>query len=303
MVLAVETLNLTKYYHQQVGCRDVSITVASGHVFGLLGPNGAGKSTLVKTLVGLIKPTAGRAVILGKPLGSSEVNEKIGFLPELFRYQEWLSGRELLGLHGQLYKMSKEAIGRRIPEVLEIVGLQSAENKKVGTYSKGMQQRIGIACAIMNSPRLIFLDEPTSALDPLGRREVRNIIQRLKNEGTTIFLNSHLLSEVEMVCDQVAIINNGKMIAQGNLKELLIKKLEVVLEIEGASPGLLEEFSQMAINMEHQGNEFVLELDSVERIPVLAKRVVETGGRLYNLQYRQISLEDLFVQLLEKEGE
>jgi len=303
MAAALETMNLTKYYDKQVGCRDVSITAASGHVFGLLGPNGAGKSTLVKTLVGLIRPTSGRAMILGQPLGSSAVYEKIGFLPELFRYQEWLTGRELLGLHGRLCRMEEASIGRRIQEVLEIVGLVGAENRKVGTYSKGMQQRIGIACAIMNHPQLVFLDEPTSALDPLGRREVRNIIQRLKNEGTTVFLNSHLLSEVETVCDEVAIINRGRMIAQGSLKEFLNKKLEVRLELTGETPALAEELARLSKRIERQDNEILLEIDTNERIPLIARRVVETGAKLYKLQYRQISLEDLFVQLLEKEGD
>ncbi|MBZ4654307.1 MAG: CcmA14 [Peptococcaceae bacterium] len=299
--MVIETFNLTKQYAGQGGCRDVTITVAPGQVFGFLGPNGAGKSTLVKTLVGLLHPTSGKALVLGKSLGSRESRSKIGFLPEQFRYHEWLSGRELLAFHGQLYQMEPKEIRLRIPEVLEVVGLRGAEDKKVGSYSKGMQQRIGIACALMNKPRLIFLDEPTSALDPLGRREVRKIIQNLKEQGTTVFLNSHLLSEVEMVCDHVAIINKGKIVTSGMLNELLGKKLQVRLEVAGLTPALLEELSKLGTVKERQENILWIDVDSKEKLPLLTRRIIEGGGQLYALQSQQHSLEDLFIKIVEEE--
>lgn len=300
--MIIETFGLTKTYDGQGGCRDVTISVASGHVFGLLGPNGAGKSTLVKTLVGLLHPTSGKALVLGKPLGSKDSRRQVGFLPEQFRYQEWLSGRELLVLHGQLYGMSQEEIGRRIPEVLDIVGLAGAEKKKVGSYSKGMQQRIGMACALMNRPQLLFLDEPTSALDPLGRREVRKIILNLKAEGTTVFLNSHLLGEVEMVCDQVGIISKGRLVAEGALRDLLARKLEVRLEIGNLTPELQESLTNLGKIREVNERFIVMELDNREAVPLLARKVVEEGGKLYQLNYRQDSLEDLFIKLVGEEG-
>lgn len=298
--MVIETFGLTKTYgYGQGGCRDVNIAVAPGQVFGLLGANGAGKSTLVKTLVGLLHPTSGRALVLGSPLGDKNSRKKIGFLPEQFRFHDWLTGREVLYYHGRLYGMEEKVIASRIPEVLETLGLRGAGGKRVGSYSKGMQQRLGIACALLNRPRLVFLDEPTSALDPLGRREVRNIIQRLKEEGTTVFLNSHLLSEVEMVCDQVAIIDKGQVVAHGTLKELLERKVMVKVELDNITSRLREAIAGIGAVREIRGNNLTLEVDSREKIPCLAQLIVEEGGKIYNLQCHHHSLEDLFIQMVE----
>ena len=209
--MILQTEHLTKIYQQKVGCQDICLSVPEGQIFGFLGPNGAGKSTLVKTLVGLLFPTSGTAHLLGQPLGNLEARKRIGFLPENFRYHDWLTGYELLSFHATLHQMSVVLKKQRIPEILTLVGLAGKERQKVHTYSKGMQQRLGIACALVADPDLIFLDEPTSALDPLGRREVRTIILKLKQAGKTIFLNSHLLSEVAMICDRVAIIKQGQL--------------------------------------------------------------------------------------------
>lgn len=219
--MIVETSNLTKMYGKKIGCSEICLSVGEGQIFGFLGPNGAGKSTLVKILVGLLFPTSGTAKILGRPLGDLEARRKTGFLPENFRYQDWLTGEELLSFHASLYGLSAQDKKSRIPAVLEQVGLSGKERQRVGTYSKGMQQRIGLACALLPDPELVFLDEPTSALDPLGRREVRQIILDLRRRGKTVFLNSHLLSEVEMICDQVAIIHKGRIISTGVLEEML----------------------------------------------------------------------------------
>lgn len=300
--MVIETFGLTKQYNGKGGCRDISITVAPGIVYGLLGPNGAGKSTLVKTLVGLLQPTSGKALVMGELLGTKKSREKIGFLPELFRYQDWLKGEELLTIHGELYGMKGEEIKKRIPEVLELVGLKGSEKKKVGSYSKGMQQRIGIGCALMNRPNLLFLDEPSSALDPIGRKEVRNVISNLKQNGATVFLNSHLLGELEMVCDQIAVINKGELIESGNLHSLLEKRLEVQLELGEICEALINEIRKIGSIVNIEGSKINLKIDNREKIPLLVRRIVEKGGLLYNIQYKHHSLEDLFFDLLNKEG-
>ncbi|MZP30348.1 ATP-binding cassette domain-containing protein [Heliobacterium undosum] len=217
---AIETIGLTKTYQGRGGCRDISLAVPRGSIFGLLGPNGAGKSTLVKMLVGLLKPTAGEAYLLGRPVEEVAVRKRIGFLPEAFRYHDWLSGEELLRFHASLYGLSAQETSARLPVVLEMVGLGEQGRKRVGEYSKGMQQRIGLACALLPDPELIFLDEPTSALDPIGRKEVRDLLVQLRAQGKTVFLNSHLLSELETVCDRIAIIKQGRLLFQGDWREL-----------------------------------------------------------------------------------
>jgi len=241
--MIIEIDNLTKMYGKKTGCSEICLSVDGGQIFGFLGPNGAGKSTLVKMLVGLLLPTSGTARLLGWPLGDLAARRKTGFLPENFRYQDWLTGEELLSFHASLYGMSGAKKKRRVPAVLEQVGLAGKEKQKVGSYSKGMQQRVGLACALLPDPELIFLDEPTSALDPLGRREVREIMLELRDRGKTIFLNSHLLSEIEMICDRVAIINKGRIVAEGALEDLLAKTVEVEMRVEGLTPSALAELS------------------------------------------------------------
>ncbi|TEB11482.1 ABC transporter ATP-binding protein [Pelotomaculum propionicicum] len=296
--MIIETDNLTKMYGKKAGCREINLSVGEGQIFGFLGPNGAGKSTLVKMLVGLLFPTSGTARILGKPLGDLEIRRKVGFLPENFRYQDWLTGEELLTFHASLYKMSRAEKARRVPEVLEQVGLADKGRQKVGSYSKGMQQRVGLACALLPDPELVFLDEPTSALDPLGRREVRQIMVELRDRGKTVFLNSHLLSEIEMICDRVAIINKGRIITEGALAELLAGAVEVEMQVEGLSAQLLDELSALYGSYQVEGGLVRLSLKNNEDIPALAEAVVRNGGKLFSLNARQNSLEDLFIDLV-----
>lgn len=297
----IVTERLTKLYAGRVGCRDVTLEVEAGQVFGFLGPNGAGKSTLVKTLVGLLRPTSGRAWLLGRVWGDTETRRKIGYLPENFRYHDWLTGAELLALHGALCGVPPTERRRRIPRVMELVGLEGHENRSVRTYSKGMQQRLGVACALIGDPDLIFLDEPTSALDPLGRRDMRELILHLRREGKTVFLNSHLLGEVEAVCDTVAIINRGEIVAQGPLRELLAPAVEVEMEIEGMTPALQEALTRHAVQWQGAGTRLTVTLAERERIPRLAELVVAHGGKLHALVPRRRSLEELFVHVV-KEG-
>lgn len=296
--MIIETDNLTKMYGKKAGCAGINLSVGEGQIFGFLGPNGAGKSTLVKMLVGLLFPTSGTARILGKPLGNLEIRRKVGFLPENFRYQDWLTGEELLGFHASLYRMSRAEKARRVPEVLKRVGLGDKAKQKVGSYSKGMQQRVGLACALLPDPELIFLDEPTSALDPLGRREVRQIMLELRDRGKTVFLNSHLLSEIEMICDRVAIINKGRIVAEGALGELLAGAVEVEMRVEGISQKMLDELSTLCASFKAEGSLIRLSLKNDGDIPALAEAVVRNGGKLFSLASRQDSLEDLFIDLV-----
>ncbi|SHF56096.1 ABC-2 type transport system ATP-binding protein [Caldanaerobius fijiensis DSM 17918] len=297
--MIIETYNLTKQFNGKGGFCDINLTVDSGQVFGFLGPNGAGKSTFVKTLVGLLYPTSGLAYILGKPLGDVTVREKIGFLPEGFKYHDWMTGKELMEFHAQLYKIKNPS--KRIEELIELVKLKGHESKRIKNYSKGMQQRIGLAIALLPDPDVVFLDEPTSALDPVGRIEVREIIKGLKAMGKTVFLNSHLLSEVEMVCDEVAIINHGHIIAKGRLDELLKKTTRVEITAEGVSSDLVDKLSSMGDDFQIRGNTMVLTVKNRDDIPLISKIVVESGARLYELKNHTDSLEELFITLLGKD--
>ena len=299
---AIETRGLRKVYGDRVALADLSITVGYGEVFGFLGPNGAGKTTAVKMLVGLIRPPAGDGRVLGYPLGDHRARRQIGYLPELFRFHDWLTGEELLDLHGQLYGLSRAERRRRIPEVLELVGLTEAARRRVRTYSKGMQQRIGIAQALLAAPRLVILDEPTSALDPLGRRDVRDLIRRLRADGVTVFLNSHLLSEVEAVCDRVAFVNHGRVIAIGPLDELLRGELVVECRLGALPDGTLAALERIVQVEDVRSGEHPLLIARAPDETTIARAVdllVAAGVPVYGVIPERRSLEDLFVRLVE----
>ncbi len=299
---AIETRGLRKVYGDRVALHDLSITVGYGEVFGFLGPNGAGKTTAVKMLVGLIRPTAGDGRVLGYPLGDYRARRHIGYLPELFRFHDWLTGEELLDFHGQLYGLSRAERRQRIPEVLELVGLTEAARRRIRTYSKGMQQRIGIAQALLADPRLVVLDEPTSALDPLGRRHVRDLIRRLRERGVTVFLNSHLLSEVEAVCDRVAFVNRGRVIAIGKLDELLRGELLVEFRLGALPDGLLPQLEPLLQVEDIRPGERPSLLARATDESAIARAVdllVASGIPIYGVIPERRSLEDLFVRLVE----
>ena len=295
--MIIETVNLTKLYNGRPGCQDICLSVAEGQVFGFLGPNGAGKSTVVKTLLGLISPTSGQAWVMGKPVGHREARQKIGFLPENFRFQEWLSGRELLEFHAALYGLGVRERRPRIDYVLELVNLRGREEERIKGYSKGMQQRIGLASALLADPTLVFLDEPTSALDPLGRKEVRDIIKNLNSEGKTVFLNSHLLSEVEMTCNEVAFIKKGRIVDSGPISEFLTGSLRVTLRFEGGAQ-IMEALSQIAEEIISVLGKVQATIKSEAQIPLLAAAVIENGGCLYELSPETVSLEDIFMEMM-----
>jgi ABC-2 type transport system ATP-binding protein len=299
--MILETDHLTKLYQQKVGCRDICLSVPEGQIFGFLGPNGAGKSTLVKTLVGLLFPTSGTAHLLGRPLGDLEARKKIGFLPENFRYPAWLTGYELLSFHATLHRLPPARKKQRIEEMFALVGLTGKERQKVATYSKGMQQRLGLACTLVPDPDLVFLDEPTSALDPLGRREVRAIILKLKQAGKTVFLNSHLLSEVEMICDRVAIIKQGTIVTEGALTTLLDSGTKLEMEIGNLTPALARTLAELTTSLNISDTRIIATVRHRDDIPRLAATVTATGGQLYSLVAHHRSLEDVFVDLVRED--
>lgn len=296
--MIIETIDLTKMYDGKVGCKDICLSVSEGQVFGFLGPNGAGKSTVVKTLLGLLRPTSGEAWLLGKPVGDRVSRQRVGFLPELFRFQEWLTGQELLEFYASMYQMDGHRVRERINLVLETVNLRGRERDRISTYSKGMQQRLGLAGALLPDPDLVFLDEPTSALDPLGRREVRDIIGRLKAEGKTIFLNSHLLSEVEMTCSEVAFIRGGIIVDSGKLSDFTTGSQVLTIRYEGG-PHIEESIRALALETRRENGRLHATLPSEDTIPMVAAAVIENGGQLYELSTSGYSLEDVFVRIME----
>jgi ABC-2 type transport system ATP-binding protein len=306
--LAVETARLRKVYGAFVALAGLTIEVRQGEVFGFLGPNGAGKTTTVKLLMGLAHPTSGMARLLGRPLGDREAKRKIGFLPELFRFHDWLNCAEFLDLHGQLYRMPPAERRRRIPEVLELVGLAGREHDKLRQYSKGMQQRAGLAQALLNDPQIVFLDEPTSALDPIGRHEVREIIRRLRADGKTVFLNSHLLSEVETVCDRVAIVNHGQLAAVGPVSELLKHELLVELRLGAWNDAIAATLTQSGKleRLEPLPEDRTLAVIQVADETVVARIVdalVAAGVPVFGATPHRPSLEDVFLQIVGESNE
>lgn len=296
----IETQGLTKAYDNGKGCFDISIQVGRGEVFGFLGPNGAGKSTLIKTLLGLLHPTSGSASLLGKPLGDVSAKKQVGYLPELFKYQAWMTGLDLLKFHGELYKIEKHQLKDKIVEVLDLVHMTGAEMRTIGSYSKGMQQRIGMASALLSDPAIIFLDEPTSALDPIGRKEVRDIILTLRDKGKTVFLNSHLLGEVEQVCDSAAIISHGRIIKQGTMAELLKEDYGLELKVDNIDHKILSALEHFDEYFAYDGKMIKMHLNEADDAAKVAELIVTGGGKLYAMTPSANRLENLFLQLVEK---
>src|SRR5215212_2334386 len=253
---AVETHGLTKVYKDFWGrdkvraLDDLDLTIHRGEVFGLLGPNGSGKSTTIKLLLGLIFPTRGSASILGHTAGSTAINEKIGFLPEESYLYRFLNGEETLKFYGRLFKIPSKELKRRVPQLLDTVGLdEKARKRKLREYSKGMARRIGLAQALINNPDLILLDEPTTGLDPIGTREMKDLIVSLKQQGKTVLLCSHLLADVQDVCDRITILFRGEMRALGEVKDLLQKKDLTTIEASGLSEQQIEDLRRMIAQM------------------------------------------------------
>ena len=290
----IETQHLSRRFGDKLAVADLSVTVKRGEVFGFLGPNGAGKTTSLKMLLGLIEPTAGSGTMLGKPIGDRAARAKVGFLPEHFRFQDWLTGRELLRFHGRLYGLSGDALDAKADALLTRVDLQDAADRPIKGYSKGMTQRVGLAQALLNDPDLVFLDEPTSGMDPLGRLLVRDLIHELKAHGTSVFLNSHLLGEVEATCDRVVFVKQGRVIHELDMAAAPTG-LEVELRVEGATDAVLSAHGTLLARATGIAR---LRVESEAALPALAAALVQSGARLYAMTPHRRSLEATFLEVM-----
>ena len=294
---AVHTIELGKRYGATVALNGLSMTVARGEVFGFLGPNGAGKTTAVRLLLGLARPTSGEAMVLGAPAGDLETRRKIGYLPEMFRYQSWLTAREVLMLHCRLLRVPRPRRGGEAAGALDTVGLAERADDRVGTFSKGMQQRLGLGVALLGEPALIVLDEPTSALDPVGRHQVRTIIRELRGRGATVFLNTHLLEEAEQVCDRVAVLDKGRSVATGTLAELVGRQSSVRLRITGLPGSWWQPLASFGCWT--QDDEWLTVTGiAAGRVPDLVTAIVSLGGRVEAVVPEHQTLEERFLELL-----
>ena len=294
---AIYTIDLRKEFQRTVALEALSMTVRRGEIFGFLGPNGAVKTTAVKLLLGLVHPTGGEAMVLGAPAGDVETRRRIGYLPELFRFQAWLTAREVLLLHCRLLKLPSGRWPVLVTEALSTVGLSVRGDGKVGGFSKGMQQRLGLGVALLGDPELVVLDEPTSALDPVGRHHVREIILALRSRGTTVFLNTHLLEEVEYVCDRAAVIDKGQTIATGTLAELVGKQSSVRLQVSDLEGRWWERLRGFGTWTAEDGWLVVSGIEA-GKVPDLVRTVVDLGGRIAAVVPEHKSLEDRFLELL-----
>ncbi|HUJ79549.1 MAG TPA: ABC transporter ATP-binding protein [Nitrospiria bacterium] len=276
----------------------LDLKIEAGEIFGFLGPNGAGKTTTLKILMGLIHPTSGRASLLGKPLGDVGVKQQIGFLPESPYFYDYLTADEFLLFYGQLFGMPRAELKCRIDELLTLVGLANSRSLRLRRFSKGMLQRVGLAQALINDPKLVMLDEPMSGLDPIGRKEVRDLILHLKEQGKTVFFSSHILSDVETICNRVGILINGRLREVGSVEELLgrygVKTVEIIMEGIDGPPA--ERLRAMAVKSVVTGPRIWLLFDSEARVDEAVALIVKDGGRLISLTRQKGSLEDLFVK-------
>ncbi len=295
----IDTRELVKQYGVIAALKGVSISVHSGEIYGLLGQNGAGKTTLIKILLGITKPTMGDATLLGEPVGTASVRSRIGYLPEDHRFPDYHTAASLLDYYGSLLGLSRADIAKATPEYLELVGLKGRMNHKIRTYSKGMKQRLGIAQALFHKPEVIFLDEPTDGVDPVGRKEIRGILQQLKEHGVTIFINSHLLGEVELICDRVAILQRGEVIREGEIQQLLEQKgvYEIGLALGQTLP--VEELASRGYKATQAGDKWEIGLKDGQSIEPVLELLRSRGLNIRHMAEKRVSLEDLFVQTVE----
>ena len=299
---AVWCTGLRKRYGRRQAVDGVSLTVARGEVLGLLGPNGAGKTTVIKMLLGLVRPDDGEVMLLGRPASDPAARVRVGYLPELFRYQPWLTAAEVLALHVRLAGVPVPAAEQR--ECLAQVGLAERAGDRVGGFSKGMQQRLGLAVALVARPEFVVLDEPTSALDPLGRVDVRDLVLSLRERGVAVLLNSHLIGEVERVCDRVVILDGGRVAAAGTLAELLGQR-EVRLHLTAVPPAAETRLAAAGV-VGREGDWWTVALaddDGGTAVPDLVAELVALGVQVHAVEPGRISLEERLLGILRHEEE
>jgi ABC-2 type transport system ATP-binding protein len=276
--------------------RDLNLTVNREEVFGFLGPNGSGKTTTMKMLLGLTQPTKGRVELLGRPASEVNIRQQIGFLPEAPYFYTYLTAEEVLLFYGRLAGLSGHGLDRRVEELLEMVGLMEARHRQLGKFSKGMLQRVGLAQALIHDPTLVILDEPMSGLDPIGRKEVRDLIMHLRKQGKTVFFSTHIIPDVEMLCDRVGIIAGGRLLASGRVDELVegrTKTVEVVCD--GLHEGNLMPLNGLASSIVRQNRQHLITLSEPERLEELLAAIKIRGGKLVSVIPHKGSLEELFL--------
>jgi ABC-2 type transport system ATP-binding protein len=272
--------------------------VRRGEIFGFLGPNGAGKSTSIKMLVGLVKPSGGEAFVLGAPAGGVEVRRKIGFLPEDFRFYTWLTAAELLDLHGRLSGLSEDVLRKRVPALVDMVGLTPHRDKRLQNFSKGMLQRIGLAQALIHEPDIIFLDEPTSGLDPMGRRLVRDIIRAQRDRGATVFLNSHILSEIEITCDEVVFIRDGEVVTSRDLRTQHAEEVRVHVRARKLTKEAVAGLARWSTSIDVDDEQLTFTTLSQDALPDILRYLIAAGADVYQFTPQRLSLEDLFMKIM-----
>lgn len=302
---AVKTFELTKVFksfhfakqRRTVALDSLSFEVEEGEIFGYLGPNGAGKTTTFKLLVGLLSPTSGEAWLLGNSIRDISSRREIGFLPEQPYFYDYLTAREFLDFYCQLYNLNKQTRKKRVTELLELVELQESASVQLRKFSRGMLQRIGVAQALINEPKLVFFDEPMSGLDPIGRKKMRDVILRLKADGKTVIYSSHILSDVEEICDRVAILSKGKLRGIGQLDELLGAREQLVeMSIEGLNEIGKTKIKQLSSEIIERGNRIILNISDQTALKEAQDIVVQEGSKLISLIPRIESLDELFAR-------
>jgi ABC-2 type transport system ATP-binding protein len=294
----IDTHGLRRQFGATLAVADLSLSVAPGEIFGFLGPNGAGKTTSIKMLLALIAPSGGTGRVLGRPLGDRATRARIGFLPEHFRFHDALTGRELLRFHGRLYGLRGSDLDARVDALLARVDLLDAADRPLRGYSKGMLQRAGLAQALINDPDLVFLDEPTSGLDPLGRLLVRDIIGELRARGSTVFLNSHLLGEVEATCDRVAFVKQGRVIRELSLAGASAA-VELEVRVQPIDSGIVEGLARFGAPVVRAADDRLsLRVASDDVVPEIVRWLVGHGAHVYGVHVRHKSLEQWFVEVM-----
>jgi ABC-2 type transport system ATP-binding protein len=308
MATPIEATGLSKVYTARFGSRRVTalaginLRVEQGQVFGLLGPNGAGKTTTVKILLGLTRPTAGQARLLGRAAADPESRRRVGYLPEGHRFPGYLTARQTLSTFGRMSGMEKPVLRRRTGELLERVGLAEWADVRVKKFSKGMTQRLGLAAALVHDPEVLLLDEPTDGVDPVGRREIRDLLQEEAKRGKTVLLNSHLLSEIERTCDRVAVLRAGRVAAAGRIEDLTASGTRYKLVATGVDDALITAFRETGASVERVNGHLDLSAKDLDHVNAIVDRLRAAGGKLQELTPLRSSLEDVFVDLV-REGD
>jgi len=303
--------NLTKSYASGwpgrppfVALDGLSLTVGRGEIFGFLGPNGAGKTTTLKILMGLVRATSGHALVLDRPAGDVATRRRIGFLPESPYFYDYLTAEEFLGFYGHLAGLDRSVIAEQVTDLLDLVGLTDARNRQLRKFSKGMLQRIGLAQALIHDPDLVILDEPMTGLDPVGRKQVRDLILSLRDRGKTIFFSTHILHDVEMICDRVGIVMKGRLLASGRVDELVrqdhTQSVEIVCrQIKAEGNAFI---NSLATRVLEQGQQCLIVLPNPDAVDAVVGEIRRQGGRLLSVTPHKASLEDLFFQEAGPEG-